>query len=66
MKCQIIKSKGHMLIDQNYHILKITAAYFKNNEFLSTETPFRTDRRVESEIDNTNLSLLEKNSNLLW
>ena len=62
LNCKIIQSQGHMSMDQTYHILKMTAAYFKNIKNLSTGTRFRTDRKVESEISNANLSPPEQQS----
>ena len=49
-------------MEQTYHILKMKLAYFKNIKYLSTNTPFRTYRKVESEIINTTLSPPEKQS----
>ena len=40
----------------------MTATYFKNIKYLSTDTLFRTDRKVESEIANETLSLPEQQS----
>ena len=58
LKCRIVQSKGHIAMDQTYNILKMTAACFKISKFLSTNTTFRTDRTVESEIANATLSPL--------
>ena len=40
----------------------MTATYFKNIKYLSTDTPFRTDRKVELEIANETLSPPEQHS----
>ena len=42
----------------------MTASYFKNVKFLSTDTPFRTDRKVELEIANATLGKPETLSDL--
>ena len=42
----------------------MTASYFKNVKCLSTDTPFRTDRKVESEIANATLGAPEQLSAL--
>ena len=60
MNYRIIQSKDHMSIDQTWHTLKMRATYFKNIKCLSTDTPFRTDRKVESEIANETQSLPEQ------
>ena len=52
LNCRIIQSKDHISMDQTCHILKITVSYFKNVKNLSTNTLFRTDRKVDSEIAN--------------
>ena len=57
-----MQSQGHMFMDQTQHILKMAAAYLKNIKYLSTDTRFRTDCTVESEISNVNLSPPEKKS----
>ena len=59
---RITQSQDHISMDQICRILKMTAAYFKNDKFVSTYTPFRTDRKVESEIANTTLGLPEQQS----
>ena len=51
-----------MPMEKNYYILKMIAACFKDSKFLSTDTPFINDRKVESEISNSALSPPEKQS----
>ena len=53
--CRIMKSKDHMSAHQTCHILKMIASYFKNINFLSTDTPFGTYRKVDVEIANSTL-----------
>ena len=49
-------------MDQTCDTLKMRATYFKNIKCSSTDTPFRTNRKVESEIANETLSPPEQQS----
>ena len=45
LNCRTIQSKIHIPMDQTYHIMKMTTACFKTVKYLSTDTPFLTDRK---------------------
>ena len=50
---RITQSSSFIAMDQTPCILDITNSYFANRKHTKTDTPFRTDRKVEDEIANS-------------